>query len=91
MEEVEEVEEEKVVVWSHRFPLKVFSFNLFLKRFWPEVTDHIGAVFRLSDHLIKLKSIQRALASPAPFLSAASKGELSQHRRKNPIPGGFRS
>lgn len=49
------------------FFLKVLSFNLSRKekkRLWPEVTDHIRALFRLTDHLIKLKS-----SAVAPFSS----------------------
>lgn len=87
-----EVQEEGAagLVWSPRFPLKVFSFNLFLKRFCPEVTDHIGAVFRLSDHLIKLKSIQHApaLLSLCPPWPKVSSVYTHTHTPKNPIPGG---
>ncbi len=39
---------------------RCFHLIFSVKRFWPEVTDHIRAVFRLTDHLIKLKSIAAA-------------------------------
>lgn len=39
---------------------RCFHLIFSVKRFWPEVTDHIRVVFRLTDHLIKLKSIAAA-------------------------------
>lgn len=39
---------------------RCFRLIFSVKRFWPRVTDHIRVVFRLTDHLIKLKSIAAA-------------------------------
>lgn len=39
---------------------RCFRLIFSVKRFWPGVTDHIRVVFRLTDHLIKLKSIAAA-------------------------------
>lgn len=58
-----------------RLLLKVLSFNHFFKKdFFPgqyEVTDHIRAAFRLSDHLIKPRSIFAAALFRPPFLPGA--------------------
>lgn len=66
------------------FFLKVLSFNLprkkKKKRLWPEVTDHIRALFRFTDHLIKLKSSAVALFSSRLCSLCAKVKSINTHR-----------
>lgn len=73
-----------------RLLLKVLSFNhFFKKRFFfsgqYEVTDHIRAAFRLSDHLIKPRSISLPLLSDHLFFLGL-RGEARGLGPLNPIP-----
>lgn len=72
-----------------RLLLKVLSFNhFFKKRFFSgqyKVTDHIRAAFRLSDHLIKPRSILPPLFVDHLFFLGL-RGEVSGLSPTNPIP-----
>lgn len=68
---------------------RCFHLIISLKKiFFPgqyEVTDHIRAAFRLSDHLIKLRSISLPLFSEHLFFLGL-RGEVSGLGPLNPIP-----